>query len=342
MISLKLLLAAQVVALSLSGGGSGGGGGGVVNAYITGTCEGNTALCGNYSVARVVENDNLALGDFCTVGGGKGNMAGGGEGNGMDDPLHKYAVVGGGYGNMCRSRKAVISGGYKNIIPSNPRNVEKNQYCTISGGKENNNNPNATGEFYTISSVITGGYRNTWKGKSRNPQMVISGGSENSVDGRQSVVTGGSRNVASGANSVVLGGADNTASGDFSAIPGGQYNIAAGSHSVAMGLRAEALHDHSMVINLQGNKDPVASTEEGQFLVQAKQYRLQLTNNPGKNDENVIVITHNNVQNLVDAIAAQSGRRRELRPHIVQHSKEIRERRERKLKEAQELEQQQR
>ena len=41
-----------------------------------------------------------------------------------------------------------------------------------------------------------------------------------------------------------------------------------------------------MDINLQGNYDRTDLTAPGQFLVQAKSFRFQVTNNPGPENEN--------------------------------------------------------
>ena len=57
-----------------------------------------------------------------------------------------------------------------------------------------------------------------------------------------------------------------------------------------------------MVINLQGNAQPVNSTAAGQFLVQAKSFRFQVTNDPGDENENVFILTAENIQRLQNAI----------------------------------------
>merc|ERR1711865_1329310 len=88
--------------------------------------------------------------------------------------------------------------------------------------------------------------------------------------------------------------------------------------SIAMGQRSTALHDHSMVINLQGNGNTqsVESTDPGQFLVQAKSFRFQVTNDPGPGDENVFELDADNIQRLQDAIDTLPARRRELSPEM--------------------------
>lgn len=276
-------------------------------------CQPNGPECGNYSIARVIENDNTALGDFNTVGGGLGNHA--------DDQDH--AVVGGGLNNTANGDHSVISGGEFNHI------TVGSAHATINGGRRQNmEGAGYTGTFYPFDSpgsVITGGVQNGWI--SGETDMVVSGGQRNLVGGRTAVITGGLDNVATGLNSVILGGQENIASGDFSTVPGGFQNIAAGKYSVAIGEQAQALEDNSMAINMQGRYYPISTTEPGQFLVQAQSYRLQLTNNPGKADENVIQIDADNIGNLQGAIDREAGRRRELRPHIVEHTRKLNERR---------------
>merc|ERR1712232_1314803 len=96
----------------------------------------------------------------------------------------------------------------------------------------------------------------------------------------------------------------NRAFGAYGLVVGGNVNTAAGSHSIAMGSTAIAEADSSMVINLDPTEE-VASTIDGQVLVNAKQIRFQLTNNPGVADNNVIVMTESNLANLRAAIAEQ-------------------------------------
>jgi hypothetical protein len=77
---------------------------------------------------------------------------------------------------------------------------------------------------------------------------VISGGKQNLASGQYAVVSGGFFNNAEGHYSTIGGGKDNVASGQFSTIPGGDKCVAAGDYSIAMGDRAKAWHDGSVVI----------------------------------------------------------------------------------------------
>jgi len=135
--------------------------------------------------------------------------------------------------------------------------------------------------------------------------VTISGGNGNMVSDKNSVVTGGQANNATGLNSVVLGGRSNAATGPYAFIGGGNGNVASGSHSIAMGQSAYALNDHSMVINLQGVNNDLKSTEDGQFMVRAKQYRFQISTDT----DLTVTITEDNIENLQNAIDSQPGRR---------------------------------
>ena len=45
------------------------------NAPVSGTCASDLAQCGEYSVARAIQNGNTAQGGYCSVGGGDTNNA---------------------------------------------------------------------------------------------------------------------------------------------------------------------------------------------------------------------------------------------------------------------------
>ena len=70
----------------------------------TGTCAPDSEQCGEYSVARVIQNGNTAQGGFCSAGGGANNSAGK-----FETSLRDYAVVGGGDTNNAAAQKSVIS-----------------------------------------------------------------------------------------------------------------------------------------------------------------------------------------------------------------------------------------
>ena len=132
------------------------------------------------------------------------------------------------------------------------------------------------------------------------------------------MVTGGYNNYSRGIQSMILGGEENSAFGNSSAIPGGILNKALGTASIAMGQQARVLQDHSLVINLQGNRRPVESTAPGQFLVQAKVYTFQVTNDPGPENENVFCLTADNIKLLQAAIDTPPER-----THRILHPEQV-------------------
>ena len=141
-----------------------------------GTCVPNGAFCGNYSVARMIENQNTALGNYGTCGGGERNTAGSHTCYAEEEEvvvpiLVDYTVIGGGSTNLNAGTKATISGGMKNRIHHNLTNsVEAvdptvaNQYSVISGGHQHNQYEGTEFEYATTGSVITGGVENFWEG----------------------------------------------------------------------------------------------------------------------------------------------------------------------------------
>lgn len=77
----------------------------------------------------------------------------------------------------------------------------------------------------------------------------ITGGSQNTTGAEYAIVTGGYGNLAGGQFSVIGGGKNNNAGGEYATIPGGIFNIANGLYSVAMGNRANAMHDGTIVLS---------------------------------------------------------------------------------------------
>ena len=94
-------------------------------------------------------------------------------------------------------------------------------------------------------------------------------------------------------------------------VLGGQFN----QFSIAVGMKAKALHAHSMVINLQGNQQFVESTAAGQFLVQAKEFKFQVvTSDPGPDNDNVLfLINADNIELVQVAIDIYTPPERKLR-----------------------------
>jgi len=231
--------------------------------------------------------DNVAPGEYCTIGGGEENDAGNAD----------YNVIGGGLDNGTQGDKGTISGGKNNFIEDEQ---EANRGITISGGSFNIIDD-------STFSVITGGGRfgdgNSIDFGSEN---IISGGIGNSVDGsKKCVVTGGVSNAISSDSReycVVTGGNLNSASGTGSVIVGGTSNTANGDYSIVFGEEGSADFDSSMVVGLTGGK--VATEDEGQFLAVANSFRFQIGDGEPKQngDPQFAKITDENIQNLIDAL----------------------------------------
>lgn len=77
---------------------------------------------------------------------------------------------------------------------------------------------------------------------------TVSGGNNNSAIEYMATVGGGFGNTANAPYSTVGGGENNVAGGIYATVPGGILNYASGDYSVAMGNRAKALHDGSVII----------------------------------------------------------------------------------------------
>jgi hypothetical protein len=102
---------------------------------------------GPSDLASPMSTNNAATDDYCTVGGGAGNLAGDDYGESTTCP---YATVGGGWSNEASAKAATVSGGYMNDV------VGTGVYSTISGGRDNA----ATGEY----AVVAGGRLNRANG----------------------------------------------------------------------------------------------------------------------------------------------------------------------------------
>jgi len=288
------------------------------------------------SVIRQGE-DNIAPGQFCTVGGGKKNLNGG-------FLADSYSAIGGGNRNSIFGSTTTISGGNRNVVNAQPEPVDEETIgSTISGGLLNT----IVGPFGVITG---GGGAERDKGESKGDSNIIRSGRKNTISGGRthrvrgegSVVTGGRDNFISefsnsdDTNCVITGGLANDASGNGSIVVGGIGNRATGDYSIAFGEQARAGFDSSMVVALvfAGDDDDsdedseddksdeevvdsfgsdddedvaAASDKEGQFLVVAKSFRFQIGN--GKNNNNGDIsstrITDKNIDRLIDALAEE-------------------------------------
>jgi len=112
--------------------------------------------------------------EFCTVSGGKGNVAGG-----------MNATVGGGDGNRANGNNTFIGGGYHNqannqggTVCGGTSNVTNNDFASIGGG-----NLNEANGYY---SVVCGGKDNIAEGQG----SIVLGGYGNEVIGNYSMAYG--------------------------------------------------------------------------------------------------------------------------------------------------------
>lgn len=180
--------------------------------------------------------EQVANGDFSTIGGGKSNRANA-----------KNAVVCGGEANTANSRDDFVGGGDTNYADGGT--------SVVAGG-----NRNETG---AALSTICGGLNNTVTGKL---STIAGGGGQaasdfgNTIYDNYCVIGGGSANVA---------GDDDSNSDDlWATIPGGRENLVNGMYSFAAGYNAEAKHDGSFVW-ADSNPDSVTTQASDQFLIEA-------------------------------------------------------------------------
>merc|ERR1712194_516482 len=196
----------------------------------------------------------------------------------------------------------IVSGGFNN-------DAESNDFVTVSGGAEN--------KAEAEQSTITGGFGNsicqdcTSGAGSRNkiknsPSATIVGGNKNSIkNSNAGSIGGGQENQVTGNFAVVGSGQQNIASGKGSVIPGGRQNKASGDFSIALGRRAEAKDDRSLVINLQEGGGTLTSNGIGTFSAAAKRYIFQIGDVQAVIDGTSIV--------ELNAVLNPSGNQRNLR-----------------------------
>jgi hypothetical protein len=150
----------------------------------------------------------------------------------------------------------------------NTRGVDSTDLQTVRGVAtqvaSGNNSGIIGGRNHTASGLratVAGGDQNSAIG----PDSFVGGGNFHTASGSgASAIVGGNTGTASGLNSFIGGGNNNTASGDNSAVLGGANNVAAGQWSVAMGRRAKANFDGSMVLADSQNSD-IASAAVNQL-----------------------------------------------------------------------------
>ena len=201
--------------------------------------------------ARPLGEDNEAIGDGATVGGGFGNRAleegSTVAGGGFNGALGLASTIGGGGDNGALGDASTIAGGGSNVALG--------EGSTVSGGALNS----AEGD----GSVVGGGIGNEAVGES----STVGGGDDNVAAAPFSTASGGSSNIANGDHATVTGGSSNIASGDFSTVSGGESNLARGDWSWSGGRNAKAMHKGSFV--WCSSSLPLESTANNQFNVQA-------------------------------------------------------------------------
>jgi len=155
---------------------------------------------------------NRVTDHYSTVGGGRGNQAGDGDGYPGSRP---FSTVSGGVYNIASGNVATVGGG--------AFNTASNNFATIGGGKGNI----ASGLF----AAISGGYSNTVSGRC----SAVSGGNNNMVTATYAFIGGGMTNTITSEYAVIGGGSINRASGDYVTIGGGYSNIVTATYATIGG-----------------------------------------------------------------------------------------------------------
>jgi len=153
-------------------------------------------------------------------------------------------------------------------------------------------------------SFVGAGAYNTAKGYA----SFVGAGDSNSAQ-KYSFVGAGYNNTAQGYYSVISGGMDNNASGISAAIIGGEGNQASGFYSIAMGFKANANKDRSLVINLGKKLKQVSSKKAGEVLVNSDFFTIQI----GKNK---VTINKKNIKTFAELLKKGDRRHLEQQPHI--------------------------
>lgn len=185
---------------------------------------------------------NVVYDDYGTVGGGRGNRAGGDD---SDPTTAQGATVGGGLENTASGTSATVAGGDGNTasgtsatVGGGLSNTASGSWSTVGGGRQNTASDSSStvgGGFANIASdtqaTVGGGLSNTASGNT----STVSGGFDNTASGLRSTVGGGNNNTAAAWFATVGGGFDNTASGRASTVGGGDNNTAAANYATIGG-----------------------------------------------------------------------------------------------------------
>lgn len=199
--------------------------------YVSSGTIGATIGGGGAANFMGVAASNSVTGDFGTVGGGVGNVAG----------APGAFVGGGGYdgssfqGNQATGNASTVAGGQNNSAQGNYSfvgggidNVASGQSSTVAGGGQTAILSDAK-TFPASGGVTPEG--NTASGD----YSAVGGGFENVASAGEAVVAGGDNNVANNQAAAVLGGENNSATEDHTTVGGGGGNSAGGSYAFVGG-----------------------------------------------------------------------------------------------------------
>ena len=201
-------------------------------------------------------NNEVASGDYSTIGGGQNNSATGSQstvGGGIaNDATGLRSFIGGGLNNRASGSRATVSGGDDNAASGDRATVgggrgnrASGDYSAVGAGQDNTA---STGTHATVgggltntasggASTVGGGDANTASGG----RSTVGGGEGNTASGNRATIGGGKDNTSSGTRATVSGGDNNTASNFYPAVGGGKNNTASGQYStVSGGFRAIA------------------------------------------------------------------------------------------------------
>lgn len=170
---------------------------------------------------------NRVTDDFGTIGGGRNNRAGDNAGA-TDDAT--FCTVGGGRANVAAGPESVVAGGKNNaasgtyaVVSGGATNLAVGASSLVGGGQYN--------QAFGSSSSILGGSGNIATAN----YSVVCGGIGNMTAGGRSFVGGGNGNQALGSFSAVCGGYVNQADSEMSFVGNGYYNSALGFRSAIVG-----------------------------------------------------------------------------------------------------------
>lgn len=141
-------------------------------------------------------------------------------------------IIGGFSGNTVTTgaKGATISGGGADLTTDQP-NIATDDYCTVSGGRDNQAGDGDETTTDAMYATVCGGWRN----KALGNKAAIAGGGTNTAGGAYSAIGGGSNNEAAQSYAAIGGGQNNNATGGHATIGGGRSNTSGFYCTVAGG-----------------------------------------------------------------------------------------------------------